>query len=377
MALKFDMSRNQFTDAMYQQMAMEQQQDLGKNIGESLGLLGGAIHKKFGPAQKGYAKYRAGIEADNLKVPKGEELQKILPYDSWKMTEWDTKPKSKKEIMKGMKNLLGKKGDKNFLDTVKGVYTGKDKEKGLSGLVGDIKDMKPMERFGKAVQGGLLAKGFSIANPTQRMVGTGLGVTDWLLKSQFGDDYKKKAFEAVKAKTGDISQDIAGMPKNILQRVMDKRDERKAKRLEAKIAKTDAGLPSLQTDSNIPAYQTLEDGTLVPMSAVPSDGFDTVDDQTGAPVSYAKYSDNLSIQDSIASEQQKNAELRRKLGLPGLPQNLQAGGSILLNPNLLGQQRSATAPGFQGYGQYLYPDANQPSIQSPMIGNPGFNLGDY
>jgi hypothetical protein len=332
MALKFDMSRNQFTDAMYQQMAMEQQQALGKNAAEALGLLGGAIHKKFGPAQKEYAKYKAGIEAANLKVPKGEALQKILPYNSWKMTEWDTKPKSKKEIMKGMKNLLGKKGDKNFLDTVKGVYTGKDKEKGLSGLVGDIKGMSGKEKLGLLGQLAVGAGGLAFAPGLAGVAGAGI-LSDKGLSKMYGEDYIEKGKQAIGEnistardtlgeKVQGAKESIVSAPKNILQRVMDKRDERKAKRLEAKIAKTDAGLPSLQTDSNIPAYQTLEDGTLAPMSAVPSDGFDTVDDQTGAPVSYAKYSDNLSIQDSIASEQQKNAELRRKLGLPELPQNL-------------------------------------------------------
>ena len=49
MALKFDMSKNNWQDMYMQQMAMQSPTSTytaGKNIGEGLGLLGTAIHQK-------------------------------------------------------------------------------------------------------------------------------------------------------------------------------------------------------------------------------------------------------------------------------------------------------------------------------------------
>ena len=369
MALKFDMSRNQFTDAMYQQMAMEQQQSLGKNIGESLGLLGKAWSDDYSKQGKAYKKYVSRMT---------EQDKKALSRQEWRDKFWKNR-KDKvafkdRAIPSALRNL-------NLRD----IYTGKDQEKGLSGLVGNIKGMSGKEKLGLLGQLAAGAGGLAFAPGLAGVAGAGI-LSDKGLSKMYGEDYIEKGKQAIGEnisaarhalgeKVQGAKESIVSAPKSILQRVIDKRDERKAKRWEKKMAKADASLPSLETDSNIPAYQTLEDGTLAPVSDVPSDGFDTVADQTGSPVSYTNYSDTLSMKDNIANEQQKNAELRRKLGLPGLPQNLQAGGSILLNPNLLGQQRSAPAPGFQGYGQYLYPDANKPLIQSPT--NPGFNLGDY
>jgi hypothetical protein len=369
MALKFDMSRNQFTDAMYQQMAMEQQQALGKNIGESLGLLGKAWSDDYSKQGKAFKKY----VREQTKLDKPALSRQEWRDEFWKNRE-DKVAFKDRAIPSALRNL-------NLRD----IYTGKDQEKGLSGLVGNIKGMSGKEKLG--LLGTLAgAGGLSLFAPGVAGV-AGIGMLgDKRLSKMYGKDYIEQGKQAIGEnisaarhalgeKVQGAKESIVSAPKSILQRVMDKRDERKAKRLEAKIAKTDASLPSLETDATIPAYQTLEDGTLAPMSYVPSDGFETVPDQESTTAeTFLRYSPQEQIQSGYKGKVNQS-QLRRKLGLRDLPPNLQSRRSILLSPDLLKKERSAQAQGFQGYGQYLYPDANKPLIQSQI--NPGFNLGDY
>ena len=396
MALKFDMSRNQFADAMYQQMAMDQQKALGQNIGDSLGLLAKTWSDDYSKQGKAYNRY----------VKRKEEQGELaMTRSEWASSElWKGHPDYKafkdRAIPSALKNL-----------NLKDMYYGKDQEKGLSGLVGNIKGMSGEERAMSAL--GLLGLGVAPV-PT---IGAGIGLfADKKLSEAYGKDYIEKGKEDIRQrvqaarhslgeKVQETKEGILSAPKSILQRVMDKRDERKAKRWEKKMAKADANLPSVGTDSNVPAYQTLEDGTLTPSST----------------------------QDSIVSAKQKNDALRRKLNLPPMPsisnqmrgmkelrdtreflkaqemykdlspleqrylpkpgQSIKAKprpayqrylpmpgsrSSILSNPNLLGGYRSTPAPGYQGYGQYLQPrtDLNpiiEPSVEDSIM----FQLGDY
>ena len=52
MALKFDMSNNNWMQIAYAQQMGRIFEQRGKDIGTGLGLLGKTLHRKFGPAQQ-------------------------------------------------------------------------------------------------------------------------------------------------------------------------------------------------------------------------------------------------------------------------------------------------------------------------------------
>ena len=416
MALKFDMSRNQFADAMYQQMAMDQQKALGQNIGDSLGLLAKTWSDDYSKQGKAYNRY----------VKRKEEQGKpALTRRQWVAEHWKGHPD-----YKAFK-------DRAIPSALKNIYHGKDQEKGLSGLFGNIKGMSGEERAMSAL--GLLGLGVAPV-PT---IGAGIGLfADKKLSEAYGKDYIEKGKEDIRQrvqaarhslgeKVQETKEGILSAPKSILQRVMDKRDERKAKRWEKKMAKADAKLPSLETDNYIPPYIRLEDGTLTPLgdsTAIPADdftqyqgpggggvsptlGMKMVADKSSSPASHTKPKLKLppqmrgmkELRDTReflkAQEMYKDLSPLEQRYLPKPGQSIKAKprpayqrylpmpgsrSSILSNPNLLGAYRSTPTPGYQGYGQYLHPKTNlnpfldnNPIIEPSIEDSTMFQLGDY
>ena len=84
MAIKYDMSAVNWATMRNRQKIMERRGEMGKKVGELLGLGLQGLHKKFGPRQKNYREYADKIDAENIGLPEDKQ-KKALSYDAYTM----------------------------------------------------------------------------------------------------------------------------------------------------------------------------------------------------------------------------------------------------------------------------------------------------
>ncbi len=388
MALKFDMSKNNWQDMYMQQMAMQSPTSTytaGKNIGEGLGLLGTALHEKYGPAQKEYKEYSTAIDSENILLPKKERKMK-LPFKTWKSINWTPKKEAERKVKREERRENRKETVSNILGGTQDLLN----QFGETKLGKSLKN-KPWETVGTGLVGGGLVGGIvSAMSPQMRVGSAGLGALGYVLSQVLDPEDLKKGWNDVKDKFAGLPDDIkSGLKekyndikssKNLLESdirsgnfdkltpwndewVRGLLEKKKAKALAKKNIKdktfmwNDVAYPTKEAQQNAREEQSIRD------IIARNEAKKKVNLQNRGIVP--------SIQSKYLPQPQTPDELyRRKLGLPALPhpgygtkeyqQNI--GQEYLKNP---GQSVASQLWG-------LYPDAPSVNPNAPLL-NPNLN----